>query len=155
MLHISSDFRTDDRVHSYHGIDDFDLNLKLFQSVAKWSVRIERVEDIPKIISKAFNVALSGRPGPVHLQIPMDVLGMKSKVLDYVKTEVVRGGAPDYLLYQSLEILRSSSQPSIYLGLEVQRSFASKEIIELAERIEHQHFVHPLSPGRHDYSMFW
>lgn len=40
----------------------------------KYSVRITRVEDIPYHVNKAVKMALSGRPGPVYLDLPGDVL---------------------------------------------------------------------------------
>jgi acetolactate synthase-1/2/3 large subunit len=133
VVQIAGDFRTGDRVLSYHGVDDFDFTLKLFEPITKWSVRIKRTEDIPKILSKAFNVAKSGRPGPVHLQIPPEVLFSKAELIEYRKTEVVRNGAPDYLIDEAIDILKKSSRPVIYTGLGVARSFASSEIMELAE----------------------
>lgn len=40
----------------------------------KYSVRITRVDDIPYHVNKAVKMALSGRPGPVYLDLPGDVL---------------------------------------------------------------------------------
>jgi len=133
VVQISGDFRAHDRVLSYHGVDDFDFTLKLFEPITKWSVRIEKIEDLPRVLSKAFNVAKSGRPGPVHLQIPHEVLSSKAELNEYKKTGVVRNGAPNYLIDEAVDVLKSSSQPVIYAGLGVARSFASSEIIELAE----------------------
>lgn len=135
VVQIAGDFRTDDRVLSYHGVDDYDFALKLFDPITKWSTRIKRVEDIPKILSKAFNVAKSGRPGPVHLQISPEVLISEAELVEYGKTEVMRNGAPDYLIEEAIDILKGSNQPIVYAGLGVSRSFASREIIELAELI--------------------
>lgn len=44
-------------------------------SVAKESRRIHAAEEIPCAVAQAMRTALSGRPGPVHLEIPLDVLG--------------------------------------------------------------------------------
>ena len=133
VVHIAGDFSTGDRVLSYHGVDDFDFALKLYEPITKWSVRIKRTEDIPRVLSKAFNVARSGRPGPVYLQIPPEVINSKAELIEYEKTEVVQNGAPSYLIDEAIDILQSSSQPVIYTGLGVARSFASSEILELAE----------------------
>lgn len=133
VVQISGDFRAHDRVLSYHGVDDFDFTLKLFEPITKWSVRIEKIEDLPRVLSKAFNVAKSGRPGPVHLQIPPEVLSSNAELNEYKKTGVVRNGAPNYLIDEAVDVLKSSSQPVIYAGLGVARSFASSEIMELAE----------------------
>jgi acetolactate synthase-1/2/3 large subunit len=133
IVHISGGFSIDDRVLSYHGVDDYDFALKLFEPITKWSVRIKRTEDLPRIISRAFNVAKSGRPGPVYLQIPPEVVYSRAELIEYRVSEVVKNGAPSYLIDEAIDVLRHSSQPVIFAGLGVLRSFASSEILELAE----------------------
>ena len=46
----------------------------LTQSLTKWSIRPKRVEDLNDTISRAVDMAMSGRPGPVHVSLPADVL---------------------------------------------------------------------------------
>ncbi|WP_439124395.1 thiamine pyrophosphate-binding protein [Marivita sp.] len=46
----------------------------LTQSLTKWSVRVSRADDLVEVITKAARVALEGRPGPVHVSLPADVL---------------------------------------------------------------------------------
>ncbi|MBY0398206.1 MAG: thiamine pyrophosphate-binding protein, partial [Thermoleophilia bacterium] len=46
----------------------------VFGTLAKWSVEIDRVERIPEILSRAWITALAGRPGPVVVALPEDVL---------------------------------------------------------------------------------
>lgn len=46
----------------------------LTQSLTKWSVRVTRAADLSDVIDKAVRVALRGRPGPVHVSLPADVL---------------------------------------------------------------------------------
>jgi acetolactate synthase I/II/III large subunit len=48
--------------------------VQLFQGISKWSDRIPSAELVPSFLAKAFRVARSGRPGPVFLEIPWDVL---------------------------------------------------------------------------------
>ena len=47
---------------------------RMFGSMAKWVAQIDRAERIPEMISHAFHVAVSGRPGPVVLALPEDML---------------------------------------------------------------------------------
>ena len=47
---------------------------QMFGSVAKWVVQIEKADRIPEIVSRAFNTAISGRPGPVVVSLPEDML---------------------------------------------------------------------------------
>src|SRR5512135_822098 len=57
---------------------------QLFQGITKWSDRIPAAELVPSFLAKAFRVARAGRPGPVFLEIPWDVLsnGAEETVLD-------------------------------------------------------------------------
>ncbi|MGQ0527267.1 MAG: thiamine pyrophosphate-dependent enzyme [Alphaproteobacteria bacterium] len=52
---------------------EFDLP-QMFGSLAKWATVIERVERIPEYVARAYHVAMSGRPGPVVLGLPEDIL---------------------------------------------------------------------------------
>ena len=47
---------------------------QMFGGIAKWATEIDRVERIPEIVAKAFAIAQSGRPGPVVIGLPEDVL---------------------------------------------------------------------------------
>jgi acetolactate synthase-1/2/3 large subunit len=66
----------------------------LTQSLTKWSVRVTSAEDLSATIDRAVRVALSGRPGPVHVSLPADVLlaateiGSLAQTSDTVAPEV-------------------------------------------------------------------
>jgi acetolactate synthase-1/2/3 large subunit len=48
--------------------------VRTFQDMTKWVVEVGSVDRIPELVSRAFHVAMQGRPGPVVLSIPEDVL---------------------------------------------------------------------------------
>src|SRR6185295_11655117 len=48
---------------------------RVFEPVTKWSIRIDRAELVPEVLHQAFTKARGGRPGPVYIDIPRDVLG--------------------------------------------------------------------------------
>ena len=54
----------------------------VFGSLAKWAAQIDQVERIPELVARAFRVATSGRPGPVVLALPEDVLAEVADVAD-------------------------------------------------------------------------
>lgn len=58
----------------------------LTRSLTKWSVRVTRAEDLSAIIDKAVRVALSGRPGPVHVSLPADVLLAETDAVGLAQT---------------------------------------------------------------------
>ena len=51
-----------------------------FGNLAKWATEIEHVERIPEIVSRAWSTALSGRPGPVVVALPENVLAADTDV---------------------------------------------------------------------------
>jgi acetolactate synthase I/II/III large subunit len=55
---------------------------RMFGPLAKWVAQIDRAERIPELVARAFRVATSGRPGPVVLALPEDVLASRVEVDD-------------------------------------------------------------------------
>ena len=55
---------------------------QMYGPLAKWVAEIDRIDRIPEYVSRAFHVAVSGRPGPVVLSLPEDMLSAKADVLD-------------------------------------------------------------------------
>ncbi len=70
MVHITGSVPLDASREAFHGVDDPDFLVEMFGKVTKWSVRVKRMEDISGVMARAFHVARSGRPGPVHVEIP-------------------------------------------------------------------------------------
>ena len=54
----------------------------MFAPMAKWVVQVDRAQRLPEIISRAFHVALSGRPGPVVIVIPENVFNEECQAED-------------------------------------------------------------------------
>ena len=70
MVHISGAVPLNAHLESFHGVDAPDFVHQMFRPITKWSARVERLEDIPETLAKAFHIARSGRPGPVHVELP-------------------------------------------------------------------------------------
>ncbi len=70
LVHISGAVPPGAGREAFHGVDDPDFTRKAFEPITKWSVRVEAIEEIPAVLSRAFHVARSGRPGPVHVEMP-------------------------------------------------------------------------------------
>lgn len=89
---------------------------QMFGGMAKWVVQIESVERIPEIVAKAFSVALSGRPGPVVIALPEDVLFGAATLADAPAVRVAQA-APEL---QSLDALRAlledAQRPLVIVG---------------------------------------
>jgi acetolactate synthase-1/2/3 large subunit len=88
----------------------------VFGTQAKWVTEIDQVERIPEIVSRAFHVATSGRPGPVVIALPEDMLVEQAQVADAPRYQVIET-APDSEQLASLSDLLSRAQrPLAILG---------------------------------------
>ena len=70
MVHIAGAVPLNADLEAFHGVDDPAFVNEMFRHITKWSARVERIEDIPGVMAKAFHIARSGRPGPVHVEVP-------------------------------------------------------------------------------------
>ncbi|MEZ8222284.1 acetolactate synthase, large subunit [Candidatus Fervidibacteria bacterium JGI MDM2 JNZ-1-D12] len=99
--------------------------------------------DIPRIIREAFHIASTGRPGPVHIDIPRDISRAPidlSKV-DFPEEVNIRGYKPTIrghplMVRQAAELIMQAKKPILYIGGGVIKSEASEEVRELAERCQ-------------------
>ncbi|MBN2153367.1 MAG: thiamine pyrophosphate-binding protein [Candidatus Lokiarchaeota archaeon] len=66
--------------------------LKLFETVVKWAVRIEQDCDLVPVIEEAFDVSRSGVPGPVFVECPIDTLYDETLVRELYKGAMTGGG---------------------------------------------------------------
>jgi acetolactate synthase-1/2/3 large subunit len=137
LVHISGAVPRKASFESFHGVDQEDFLVRVFAEVTKWSVSIQRPEDIPHVLSRAFAIATSGRPGPVHVEIPQDVLLADATELDvYEKTVIEPVRLSDADLNALAGRIRDSKRPVIWAGKGVRARFASDELAELAQLLE-------------------
>ncbi|HLL02732.1 MAG TPA: thiamine pyrophosphate-binding protein [Myxococcaceae bacterium] len=95
----------------------------LFHRIAKWSDRIPTPELVPAYLAKAFRVALSGRPGPVFLELAWDVLCNGADEANLQMPERYRTDArqpPDpRKVDEAMALLESAERPAIIAGSSV------------------------------------
>lgn len=70
MVHIGGAVPLKADREAFHGVDDPAFVHEMYGKITKWSARIERIEDVPEVMARAFHIARSGRPGPVHVELP-------------------------------------------------------------------------------------
>ncbi len=70
MVHIGGAVPLKADLEAFHSVDNPAFVHEMFKHITKWSARIERIEDIPEVMATAFHIARSGRPGPVHVELP-------------------------------------------------------------------------------------
>ncbi|MDJ0612442.1 MAG: thiamine pyrophosphate-binding protein [Rhizobiaceae bacterium] len=88
----------------------------VFGSVAKWVEEIDRPERIPEIISHAWHVAMSGRPGPVVIALPEDMLRETVAVSPGPRVEVAEPAPTLGALEHLITRLEKAKSPMIVVG---------------------------------------
>lgn len=137
LIHISGAVPRNASMESFHGVDAEDFLVDVFKTVTKWSVSIQRPEDIPHVFAEAFAIAVSDRPGPVHIEIPEDVLRAQPTEMDvYQPRTLVHKRLEDGTVSAIAEVVRGSRRPLIWAGKGVRATGASAELEELAELLE-------------------
>jgi acetolactate synthase-1/2/3 large subunit len=88
----------------------------VFGTMAKWVVEIDDPARVPELVSRAFHVACSGRPGPVVIALPEDMLTEAATVADALPFAVAEThpGAADMARFQ--EHLEAAERPVVILG---------------------------------------
>jgi len=87
-----------------------------FSPIAKWAARIEDARRIPEYVARAFRVAMSGRPGPVVVALPEDMLSSLAVTGDAERVEPVTVAPSTSHLERLQEILRSARRPLVIAG---------------------------------------
>ena len=109
----------------------------LMESITKWRRLVRDPERIPEYVSMAFRQATTGRPGPVFLEIPEDVLAARVEEDEVRYPEVYRPEAapapPPEAVEKALAMLSEAERPVILAGRGVWFSGGTDELREFAE----------------------
>jgi acetolactate synthase-1/2/3 large subunit len=109
---------------------------QLFSSLVKWAAVIRQTERIPEYVSHAIHVARSGRPGPVVLGLPEDMLASDCDAIDAKPARIAesRPGAEDLAVLQ--ERLAKATRPLMIIGGPGWSITAQKAMEAFAERFD-------------------
>jgi len=89
---------------------------RMFGSIAKWVAQIDRIDRIPEYINRAFSTALSGRPGPVVLALPENILFGAAAVADALPAQPVQPAPAADDIRKLQDLLAVSQRPLVILG---------------------------------------
>jgi acetolactate synthase-1/2/3 large subunit len=108
--------------------------------VTKHNFLVKDVKDLAKTIKEAFYIATTGRPGPVLIDVPIDV---QRGICEFVYPEKVeiRSYKPNYnghigQIKKAAKIINGSERPVLYIGTGVIISNAEKEVLELSKKAD-------------------
>ncbi|EJV1370692.1 thiamine pyrophosphate-binding protein [Pseudomonas aeruginosa] len=90
--------------------------VQMFSGLAKWAVEIDRIERIPELVGRAFSVATSGRPGPVVVALPEEILFGSAQVADAPVPRVLPGRPGATAMAELRELLANARRPLLVLG---------------------------------------
>lgn len=111
----------------------------LFSGITKESLTLVKPQQVSHLVRRAFRVATTGRPGPVHIRLPMDVLGREAggAVLppqrEYASYPGARPVADPQAVFEALRLLGEAERPVLVCGQGVLLSQAWDEVVGLAE----------------------
>ncbi|MFC1935368.1 thiamine pyrophosphate-dependent enzyme [Chloroflexota bacterium] len=113
-----------------HEIHD---QLEVMRPVVKWNDRVTRTESIPEAIHEAMRQLKTGRPRPVELEIPPDILAATSDIDLIEPEEYPRPDPDDASIRAAADLLALAQRPVVWAGGGVNLADGSSELVELVE----------------------
>jgi acetolactate synthase-1/2/3 large subunit len=111
------------------------------RGATKHNYLVKDIDELPQVIHEAFHIAITGRPGPVLVDVTKNVLVGKANYHPATEMEPLRGfevrmEPDDNEIEKALEFLWTAERPYVYAGGGVIASDASEELVEFAELLE-------------------
>lgn len=108
--------------------------------ITKHNYLVKNIHDLPRILKEAFHIARTGRPGPVLIDLPVDV-SLQEGEFHYPDEIHIRSYNPNYIghpgqIKRAAKAIAASKKPVIYAGGGVILSGASDELFEFAAKIK-------------------
>ncbi len=106
--------------------------------ITKHNFLVKDVKDLARVIKEAFYIASSGRPGPVHVDVPIDVQRAKTEFV-YPETTDIRSYNPvlksdKEQIKKAVELFKAAERPLLYVGGGVVLSGSAGTLREIAEK---------------------
>jgi len=126
-------------------------HIDLLKPVTKWAKRVHETRRIPEYVGAAFREATAGRPGPVFLEIPLDVL-MSTENDDTVRypansqTKARLQGDPAYI-EKAAELLAAARQPVIMAGSAIWWDDSGENVEKLSALLDAPIYVNGMARG--------
>lgn len=128
--------------------EDMDI-VEMFRPVTKYSAMVTSPSSLPRHLRRALRLALSGRPGPVHLNVPVD-LWEKPLEEDWFDPKTYRPHTHTFDRHEvqrAAELLLGASRPVLFAGSGVATARAREHLIALAELLPARVATTPRAKG--------
>lgn len=111
---------------------------EIYRPFCKRIYRVDRINDFPRIVERAFHLAQSGRPGPVLIDVPMDMFSADLPIGAFSKmpAPLTRPTIDIEMARHVAQALAAAERPVLYVGGGVHGAGASRELTALAEALE-------------------
>lgn len=106
---------------------------RVFSSLTKWTAQVEEPGRIPEHVARAFALATSGRPGPVVLALPEDVLAEETDAPDAPPFQTPRPRPGDAELLRLGELLAAARRPLVIVGEGGWSAEAGRAVLDFCE----------------------
>ena len=108
---------------------------QFFGGMAKLVVEVQQADRLPEIVSRAYHTAMSGRPGPVIIALPENMLteSTNNKPVGYINNSSSAPSTND--LAQFIEEIKSAKNPILILGGSVWSNDAAKDLESISEML--------------------
>jgi thiamine pyrophosphate-dependent acetolactate synthase large subunit-like protein len=120
----------------------------IYQSVTKSAVTVTRTADLPVALVRAHEIAMNGRPGPVYLDLPEDVLNAHAETdLPAAPHVPAPSHADAHVVAECAQLLRAADRPLLILGEGIRWSFNHADLRNLVEQNGIPFITAPLARG--------
>ena len=148
VLYISGQVKKETTINSCANIglrqlgdQEVDI-ISIVKPITKFAVSVKNPKDIRKFLEKALYIATSGRPGPVWLDIPLDVQGAQVEeddLLGYNEKQdraAFKNKEVDLKISQALSLLKSSKRPVSIAGHGIRIAGAQKKLLNIIRKLK-------------------
>jgi acetolactate synthase-1/2/3 large subunit len=127
--------------YAHQGGMQVSRHLDIFKAAVKWNGKVDHWIRLPDMVRHAFRVAMAGRPGPVHLLIPENILNEKGdpdsvRIWDADRYRVTESAGFDpEALRRAAKLLVAAELVNIHCGNGAERAAAGEAVRQLAEHL--------------------
>jgi acetolactate synthase I/II/III large subunit len=111
---------------------------QIYRPFCKRVYRVDRVDDLPRILERAFHLAQTGRPGPVLVDVPMDIFSadLAAESFQKVPAEIAKPTLDEVTVARIVDTLARAERPVLCVGGGVISARATTQLAALAEALE-------------------
>jgi acetolactate synthase-1/2/3 large subunit len=133
VLLISGQIKLKDIGRHHGALHQVNDQLDVFRPITKWAKRVEDVDEIPVVVARAFHELSTGRPRPVEIELPPDVLTDDSDIAIQILPAAVADFPEEALLCEAVQLLERAKKVLILAGDGARGRDSSEKLRSFAE----------------------